>query len=138
MGTGSEKGENGMKRLLDNLRKKNQYYNELFNIVSGMIYALRNGREDEFRMLTDKRMEMMKMIDGLDNDRRKIVSSMDKAIQSHVKNLILCREEPNDVMEKSVYLISQENRKLLRKIMTYTKNLDTQVKMVITQAKKTQ
>ena len=127
-----------MRRLLDNLRKKNQYYNELFNIVSGMIYALRNGREDEFRMLTDKRTEMMKAIDLLDNDRRKLVSSMNKAVQPHVKNLILCREEPKDVTEKSIYLMSQENRKLLRKIMTYTKNLDMQVKMVISQAKKTQ
>lgn len=127
-----------MKRLLYNLQKKNRYYNELFNIISGMIYDLQNGKEDEFKMLIKKRAEVIKAVDALDSERRKVIESMSKTVQPHVKNLVICREEPENVMEKSIYAIAQENRKLLRKIMTYNKNLDMQVKMVISKSKKTQ
>lgn len=136
MDAGTEKGEKIMKRLLDNLHKKNRYYNELFRIISGMIYDIQHeGREDEFRMLTDKRMNVMKAIDVLDNERRKIISSMPKQIQPHIKNLVLCREEPNGDAEKAIYIIAQENRKLLRKITTYNKNLDMQVKIFMSKTK---
>lgn len=127
-----------MKRLLDNLHKKNKYYNELFRIISGMMYDLQNGKEEEFKMLIKKRAEVIKAVDALDSERRKVIESMSKTVQPHVKNLVICREEPVNAMEKSVYAIAQENRKLLRKIITYNKNLDMQVRLVISKSKTTQ
>lgn len=127
-----------MKRLLDNLQKKNKYYNELFRIISGMMYDLQNGKEDEFKKLIQKRTEIMQAIDVLDANRRKLIESMSKNVQPHIKNLVICREEPVNMTEKSIYTMAQENRKLLRKIITYNKNLDMQVRLVISKSKTTQ
>jgi hypothetical protein len=136
VGGSAEKGEKIMKRLFDNLQKKNQYYNELFKITSGMIYDVQNsGREAEFNMLVGKRMQVIKAIDALDIERKRFISSLREDVQPHIRNLTLGREQPRNAAEKAIYDIVQENRKLLRKIMTYNKNLDMQVKLAMTRSK---
>lgn len=136
MDRGTEKGEKIMKRLVDNLKKKNKYYNELFKITSGMIYDIQNsGREAEFEMLVEKRAQVIKSIDALDAERRKTVAGFDASKQPHIKALLLCREKPQNELERAVYMIAEENRKILRKIMTYNNNLNMQVKIFMSKAK---
>ncbi len=136
MDRGTEKGKEIMKRLLNNLRKKNKYYNELLKITSGMIYDIQNsGREKEFEMLVEKRAQIMKAIDTLDAERRQIISGFGTALQPHIKNLVMCKERPTGNDEKAVYDIAQENRMLLRKISSYTHNLDMQVKAMMAKTK---
>lgn len=125
-----------MKRLLDNLLQKNKYYNEFFKLTSGMIYDIQNGgREAEFEALVEKRTQTMKAVDVLDAEREKVILSFPKTEQAHIRNLIACRETPHNTQEQAVYNVAQENRKLLRKITTYTKNLDMQVKMLMSRMK---
>ena len=118
-----------MKRIISNLNEKNKQYIELEKITSGMLYDLQEN--DNFEILLEMRDKTVNLIDKLDDERKQLLAAYGNSDKEHLKQLMQCNCEPISHDEKRIYNIVGENRKLVRRIMTLTKNIDFNIKKIL-------
>lgn len=122
-----------MMKILDNLREKYKYYNEIYNLTKELEKVIQMNDEYSLASVLDMRERVMVKVDALDMENFKFIDQLPVPLEKKVRGILYPKEKSKETLkldnplETDLFDTNKSNIALLNRTITLDKKLNAQM-----------